>query len=80
MRFRTNIGDGFAVTIEYAVDSDDDISEIAVYSATTGESLEPLLYGSSLWDEAYSEAQRHLGPRYPTARNIRATCYDTPYA
>ena len=83
-QFDASVGDGFAVRITAHFDDEGDLDSLDVHSATTGESLEPLLYGCSVWsecwDKAESEALKAYGHSHPNARDMRAMCHDTPYA
>lgn len=85
--FVANLGDGFVASIWYSLDNEGDVDNLEVKSSTTGESLDDLIYGSSLWDQATEKAEEHRDSQLlPTktlrhqANDIRAACHDTPYA
>lgn len=84
IEFDASIGDGFNVRITADLDSDGDIDSLDVFSAKTGESLEPLIYGTRLWDECWDKALTQTAssnrPNASRMRDMRAACHDTPFA
>lgn len=84
LQFDASVGDGFAVRITAHFDDEGDLDTLDVHSATTGEDLEPLLYGCSVWSECWEKAEEAFtnthGPSHPNARDMRAMCHDTPFA
>ena len=85
--FVANLGDGFIVSIWYSLDNEGDVDDLEVKSSTTGESLDDLIYGSSLWDQAAKKAEEHRDSQLLPTKTLRqrrldvaAQCHDTPYA
>ena len=80
------LGEGFKVRLKFVANELDEPDKLDVLSLSTGESLEPLIFGTRLWDEAWNAADRHLAslPLSPIAHRARAlqvaeACHDTPY-
>lgn len=87
MRFTTLIGEHFRVLIDYTVDSTGEVEDVTVIDPDSNKNLTGLIYGSSVWDEAWRAAERHLNNTPPTSAWLRfnrienaGRCYDTPYA
>jgi hypothetical protein len=80
---KTTIGENFAVFIEYTHDGED-VTDIEVTSAKTGEVLNDLIFGSYIWDEAWEFAERRFNETGISQdiyySNMRSQCHDTPYA
>ncbi len=83
MRIGASLGENFACVIDYE-DDGDDITDINVFSAATGQKLNDLIYGTSVWSEAWDTAERHLiytpGAQAAQQSDLRSQCFDTPYA
>ena len=84
--FNATLGEKFPVAIWYEFDQEGDTT-LEIKSASTGEDLTDLLWGSSLWLEAEKKANAHAASITPSyswlrqqANDIRAACHDTPYA
>lgn len=84
LQFDASVGDGFSVRITAHFDGEGDLETMEVHSASTSENLEPLLYGCSVWSECWEKAEMEWakthGYAYPSARDTRAMCHDTPFA
>ncbi len=80
---KASIGEGFEVFIHFA-DDGEDVTDVKVFSAKTGEEVTDLIYGTTVWNEAWGYAERRViygtSSQAEAMRQVRETCYDTPYA
>lgn len=59
MRLEAKLGEYFPVYLEYEADAEE-VTSLKVFSKKTGEEVTDLIFGTSVWDEAWSAADRHL--------------------
>jgi len=85
MRITRTLNEGFVAHIDVEL-NDGDVSDIRILSAATLEDLTSLVQFSHVWDQAWSEAERHMSLQPPTPRaarqalrDLRSLTYDTPY-
>ena len=84
----TTIGAGFKARIDAELDIDGEVSDVQIFSLTTGEDLTTAFdSNSSERNQAWNEAERFAASMIPTrkvrraiAANTAAMCHDTPYA
>lgn len=76
------LGEGFAALINIEID-EGDVSDIQVFSKSTGEHITDLIYGGPAWDQAWSIAERRILVLPVVQQQIRRTfreqSYDTPF-
>lgn len=76
------LGEGFAVLINIEID-EGDVSDIEVFSKTTGENVTDLIYGGPAWDQAWSIAERRViylpAVQKQIQKTFREQTFDTPY-
>jgi hypothetical protein len=76
------LGEGFASIINVEID-EGDVSDIQVFSKTTGENVTDLIYGGPTWEQAWSIAERRViylpSVQKEIQRTFRSQTYDTPF-
>ena len=77
------LGEGFLALINIEIE-EGDVSDVAVFSKSTGENVTDLIYGGPSWDQAWSIAERRILvlPTVQKAiqKTFREQTFDTPFA